>query len=459
MQQLSLMVVLRWPYSPDSSGLWHKSLQPVWLITAVLSLLVVCAVNPVFAEPTASDNTTSADTYKTRKATATLSLKFYEKLQQVMTQNEQGDSDAALIALDKLKNRLDYYNGHEKARLWAAYAFVYYSREEFSKTALAYEKALAEQGAPEPLLTDMRFNLAQVYYLLQHYQKSIDLLEDWLASVQSAGSEACVFIGQVYYEVGEFDQAVTFVERAVRTARAEGKSVKEHWYLLLNALYFEQKAYGKSFKVMLALVHDYPKKQYFTQLAALYGELNNEFKQYSTLVAMHDGGLLDKSAELVGYAQFLLLQKRPYRAAQILQQGLADKLVERSERNLQLQANAWMLAREDKQAIPALQQAAEVATTGETYLLLGQSYLNLERWQDAATAISNALDKGQLKRSDRAHLIAGMALFNLKRYERSLAAFEKAKKDERSRKFARQWIDYVRGERQRLDELAALVAG
>ena len=210
---------------------------------------------------------------------------------------------------------------------------------------------------------------------------------------------------------------------------------------------------------MLALVHDYPKKQYFTQLAALYGELNNEFKQYSTLVAMHDGGLLDKSAELVGFAQFLLLQKRPYRAAQILQQGLADKLVERSERNLQLQANAWMLAREDKQAIPALQQAAEVATTGETYLLLGQSYLNLERWQDAATAISNALDKGQLKRSDRAHLIAGMALFNLKRYERSLAAFEKAKKDERSRKFARQWIDYVRSERQRVDELAALVAG
>ena len=202
---------------------------------------------------------------------------------------------------------------------------------------------------------------------------------------------------------------------------------------------------------MLALVHDYPKKQYFSQLAGLYGELNNEFKQYSTLVAMYDGGLLDKSAELVGYAQFLLLQKRPYRAARILQQGLADKLIERSERNLQLQANAWTLAREDEKAIPVLKQAAEVASTGETYLLLGQSYLNQERWQDAATAISNALYKGQLKRSDRAHLIAGMALFHLKKYDKSLTAFEHAKRDKRSRKLANQWIEYVKNEWQRED--------
>ena len=46
-----------------------------------------------------------------------------------------------------------------------------------------------------------------------------------------------------------------------------------------------------------------------------------------------------------------------------------------------------------------------------------------------------------------------MALFNLKRYSESIAAFEKAKKHEKSKKIATQWLRYVKGEYDRAKKL------
>lgn len=427
-------------------------------IAQMLCLLALCLLPFSGLEAQSAQQNGKEETeYKTRKAVATLNLRLYEKLHQATELHQQGDSVAALAKLDKLKSKAEGYNGHEKARLWSAYAYIYYQQDNLPATVRAYKKALAQQGMPEALHTELLYSLAQVYFVLEQYRESLALAKKWLTRIESPGAQANVFVGQLYYQLRDLKRALPFIEKAVASYRAQSKKIPENWYLLLNAMYYEVKAYQKSFRVMLALVADYPKKQYYLQLSALYGQLNQEFKQFSTQQAMNDASLLDKSSELVGFAQFMLLNQRPYQAAKILEQAFQQKQIERNEKNLRLLANAWMMAREDERALAPFNEAASLSGKGELYLLLGQTYLNLDRWQKAAEAIGKALKKGQLKRPDRAQLIRGMALFNLKKYDRALAAFNEAKKDKRSIKLAKQWVSYVKDEQRREREFAELL--
>lgn len=414
------------------------------LAAAILTMLLVGAV-PVVAQQSDSTNQ-----HKTRQATATLGLPVYEKLQRAITLNQQGDTVGALAILDKLKAKQDRYNGHERARLWSAYAYVYYQQGKYTITETAYQKALAEQGSPEGLRNELMYSLAQVYFLQEKYNQALMLVERWLKRVPEPGNEASVFVGQVYYQQQQYRHALPFVRRAVSSYQAQSKLVPEHWYLLLNAVYYELKDYRNSFKVTLALINDYPKKTYYTQLSGLYGEQGQEFEQFSVQQAMSDAGLLEKSSEWSGFGQFLLHNERPFRAAQLLETGFDKGILERNEKHLKLLANAWMLAREDKRALKPLAAAANLSDDGELYVMLAQAYLNLERWQDAAKAVTKALLRGGLKRADRAHLMAGMARFNLDQFDDAIESFRKAGKDKRSQKIATQWVAYVKAEQARM---------
>ncbi|EGG98466.1 hypothetical protein2C secreted [gamma proteobacterium IMCC2047] len=60
-----------------------------------------------------------------------------------------------------------------------------------------------------------------------------------------------------------------------------------------------------------------------------------------------------------------------------------------------------------------------------------------------------ALQRGGLRRADRAHLLAGMVQFNLEQFELAIKSFRRAGKDKRSRKMSEQWLAYVKAEQQR----------
>jgi hypothetical protein len=90
---------------------------------------------------------------------------------------------------------------------------------------------------------------------------------------------------------------------------------------------------------------------------------------------------------------------------------------------------------------------------GELYIRLAQSYINLEQWSDASAAARKGLAAGNLKRSDTANIMYGMALFNQKKLEQAKRAFRAASKDQRSRRAAQQWIKYADSEIRRRDTL------
>jgi len=168
----------------------------------------------------------------------------------------------------------------------------------------------------------------------------------------------------------------------------------------------------------------------------------------------HVQDMLDKGSELITMAYLYLNADVPYKAAKVVDKGLESDTIEGTSKNWELVGNAWRQAQEVDQAIPAMEKAAAQAETGELYTRLGNIYLDGGQYKKAVTAIERGLARGGVKRPDSARLVLGMAYFNLEQYDQARNAFKAAGKDERSAKYASQWIKYMHSEIKRHRQLA-----
>ena len=82
-----------------------------------------------------------------------------------------------------------------------------------------------------------------------------------------------------------------------------------------------------------------------------------------------------------------------------------------------------------------------------------QAYTTPNQFENAADSNRKGLAKGGVKRPDQCQLVRGMALFNLKQYGEARKAFKAAGKDDRSEKYAEQWIQYMDNEIDRQKKL------
>ena len=100
-------------------------------------------------------------------------------------------------------------------------------------------------------------------------------------------------------------------------------------------------------------------------------------------------------------------------------------------------------------------RAAELSSDGKLDVILAQTYMNLNRWDDSINTVRRAISKGGLNRVDQAQVMLGQALFELDRFDEARAAFLAAQADQRSRQLAAQWINYIDSEEDRRAQLAA----
>ena len=101
--------------------------------------------------------------------------------------------------------------------------------------------------------------------------------------------------------------------------------------------------------------------------------------------------------------------------------------MERTEKNLKLIANALLVSREPKRALPYLREGAKLADNGELHLFIGQTLADLDRWGEAAQAYNEALHRGGLRNPGEALIMQGVAYTTAKQYRRAKLAFEEAK--------------------------------
>ncbi len=386
------------------------------------------------------------------KQTVAMSQQVYEKLTKIQEQVEAENYSAADGLLRDLRNDAKL-SPYEKAQVWNLSGYAYYLQEKYKEAINAYEQVMAQPDLPEALLLATLKTMAQLQFTIEDYPTALKTVHRLMALVPEPAADVYMLEGQALFQMEKYKEALTPIKKAVDMFREQGQVPRENWLLLLRVCYFELKDYDSMIAVVKELIQYYPKDSYILTLAGVYSELGDTKKQLALTEVLYEKGLLNTGSNITNLANLYLLHGIPYKAAKVLEKGMADKIVDDNERNLRLLSQAWYSAREDEKAIPPLKLAAKKANDGDLYVRLAQSYINLDRWKEAAAAANEAIRIGGLKRNDQAYIMLGMSLFNQKLMQQAKVAFEHAKKDKRSARAADQWLQYVDSEVKR-NELA-----
>lgn len=390
----------------------------------------------------------NADGGTRTKQTVAMSQPVFEGLQTAQTAIEAKNYADGLAQLRKLRELSDL-SPYETAQIWNLTGYAYYLQENYDRAIKSYEKLLSVGDLPEALVQSTLKTLSQLYFTLENYSRALNTVERLIAAVSDPSADIYMLKGQAHFQLKQYQSALKPIRTAIDKYRAQGKAPQENWLLLLRVCYYELGDFKAMIAVLKELIALYPKERYVLTLAGVYSELGDTKKQLALTEALYEAGKITDKHQLVNLANLYLVHNVPYKAAKVLQKEVDGGRVEATERNLRLLSQAWYQAREDEKAITPLARAAAMSDTGELYVRLAQSYVNLDRWEEAAEAVRKGLAKGGVRRADTANIMLGMALFNQRQLTAARAAFAEAVKDKRSAKAARQWIAYVDSELER----------
>jgi tetratricopeptide (TPR) repeat protein len=420
----------------------HAARTPKRILTLLLAALACMA--PLAAVQAQQGN------QRETKQTVAMSQAVFEKLSEVQELVEAKNYAAGQAALNEMlaKTNLSPY---ERAQAFNLSGYSYYLQENYPSAIRAYERVLAEPELPEALQQSTLKTLAQLHFTIDDYPKALETVKRLMALVPEPSADVYMLLGQAYFQMQNYREALGPIKTAVDMFSAQDRIPRENWLLLLRVCYYELGDFQNMIGVLQDLVHYYPKDTYILTLAGIYSELGDTKKQLALSEVLYERGYLTNPTHIVNLANLYLLHEIPYKAAALLEKEMASNRVEKDVRNLRLLSQAWFVAREDEKAIPPLRQAAELSQEGELFVRLAQAHINLEQWNEAATAIQQGLRLGGLTREDTANIMLGMALFNQKKLSLARSAFERALPDDRSRRTAQQWIQYVDSEMKRAE--------
>ncbi len=86
----------------------------------------------------------------------------------------------------------------------------------------------------------------------------------------------------------------------------------------------------------------------------------------------------------------------PYKAAEVLENGIQDGIIEPSKHYWTIVAESWYAAEELEKSLVAYEQAGKAASDGDIDLRRGYILIDLERWSAALDSLNLALQKGGL---------------------------------------------------------------
>ncbi|MFC1603382.1 tetratricopeptide repeat protein, partial [Pseudomonadota bacterium] len=119
--------------------------------------------------------------------------------------------------------------------------------------------------------------------------------------------------------------------------------------------------------------------------------------------------------------------------------------INKSEKNWEHAANAWLLAREINKAVAALEKAKATLRNPQLGLRLAQLYIESQRWQEAGKTLNTIISDGKLKSADsgQAWMLLGIVQHETKSIAKARTAFKQAKKYKKTANGAKQWLAFI----------------
>lgn len=355
------------------------------------------------------------------------------------------------VAYEKLTAMIKRARGdYLKSTLYQMIAQVEWARENYGPALTNFELAVEIDALPNNIHFSLMYQIAQLYYMQERYDEALDKLALWMCKVppEKVTDLSWVLKASIYAQKKDWENVVTAIDTAISMSEAP----KEAWYQLKLASHFELEQFPKAAQTLETMIQSWPdKKDYWVQLSQIYFKLKKDDKALSVIVLAYRRDMLDKQVDILYLFNLYSNREVPFKAAQVLQKGIEDGIVEADKKHWAMVASTWYSADEMESALYAFEQAGKASSDGDIDLRRGYILVDLERWDLAIEALEAALEKGGFndRKTGEAYVLLGMSYFSLENYSKAGTAWGRAGKYPKSKKPAQQWMNHMREERAR----------
>ena len=155
---------------------------------------------------------------KTKKVGA-MTEKVAKKLSAAQELIEDENLEEGLQELNDImafKKLTDY----ERAQVNYFYGYVEYLKENYEGAIAYYRKVLQDEKVPEGLVSSARTTIAQLYFQLEDYPKTIAAVDEILKNQTTPRPDLYVLKGTAQYQLEQYEKAIESVEQAISVAES-----------------------------------------------------------------------------------------------------------------------------------------------------------------------------------------------------------------------------------------------
>ena len=349
-----------------------------------------------------------------------------------------GKYDEARAALAPLK--IDKLSPYEHSRLEYILANVAAAEEKYDEARAHIDAAIKAAGLSEQETLDLRYQNAQLFMAEGRWKESAAALEEWFKAAPNANSAAYYLLAAAYYQSEDYERALTPAKKAVELMTTP----QENWIAMLLALYLQREQFKDAVPLLLRLIELVPsKKSYWVQLSAIYGQIEDYADALAIMQLAYGANLLTEDAEIRRLADLQLFDGVPFRCGQTLEAAIEHATVKVDEKLYDKLSSCWIAAGELDRAVPPLTRAAELASSGDSFVRLAEVQLQRADWSAMQAALERAIGKGDLKDAPNAHLLMGLALMSQRKLTEARPWFERALQSEKTRQNAKSYLQLL----------------
>lgn len=366
--------------------------------------------------------------------------KVYKRQTRALEQMADGNYVEAIDMLKRIIENTsdDYIKSVVSMNLASAYA----QQENYDESLPHFENALryGEGNLQHDQLQGIRLNTATLNYSVGKTDDAIRLAKDWLKKSNKEDPKPYVLIAVINAAKGNYRESVCPAWNAVK----HEKKPKKQYYQLLLVAHYELKDMVGSAKILKEMVKYFPEeKTYWRQLSTIYLSLDKTEESLAVMEMFYLNGGFENENDYKTLSSLFAYQEIPYRAAEVLEEGLNKGLVKPEVKNWKSIATNYRVSKEAEKAIVAYGKTAELDKDGEEYVTQAEMYLEKDKYRDSIKSLDKALAKG-VKDKGRVLFTKGSAQANLGQCKSALRTLEDATKYKSWRPRANAWISYVK---------------
>jgi tetratricopeptide (TPR) repeat protein len=304
----------------------------------------------------------------------------------------------------------------DKKTIYDFKGFAYVKLNNLKAAEQSYEQALATGAySPEDSAKTVRM-LFRISAGNQQYAKAADYGKQ-IADSGSATAEDLGILSQVFYLQKDCKNSAAWADKAIAAARKAGEAPKENLYQFKLQCASDAGDNAAMAAVLVDLIRLTNKTNYWNTLLRI--ERQDERDDHNTAMiyrVMYDTNSMTAGSDYIEMSQLLGDAALPAEAETVLEKAMSTGLIkdDQKERTNRLLTALKTRADADKKGVTQLDAEATKNPAGELDVKLGEVYYGIGDYQNAITAITRGLQKGQIKHQDEAYVYLGRSQVALK---------------------------------------------